>query len=254
MKKTVELPVLQISKLKNVHINLDMSGKHYLECATFDGNCPEQLMLSILSDLIDENVDELTKQEAVYLFTIVKIANLGAKLPITVTCPHCHNKQKDNLNLADVTIKQPSKQWKPKTIKWVVNDVKSEYTVLPPSLSLEIKLLDWLSVYRNISRREVFEDNKQLVTYTMYKNLLHLVDSNGNRLINDVDGFEQMDSILESNSYDSVSVLYGLCNEVDSFGITPNITQTVCTNKECGGKFAFHYPILYGLCPDGESR
>lgn len=249
MKKPIDLPVKLLSNLKRVHLSLDMNGKHYQDLATFDGEQPEQILLSILSDLIDENADLLTKQECCYLFTIVKISNLGSKIPIRLECPSCKHTFKDVLNLANVHINEPSKDWKiPKVSLPLIDDEPIEYSVLPPTLASEIRLLDWLSVYKDITRKSIYEDKDKTVMYKMYFAMLHLVDKNGNRIFDDVDSFNTMDEKMGNITYKQIAHLVYLSEEVDSFGISPNVKFVEC--EECGEKLSFHFPILYGLCSE----
>lgn len=247
MKKPIDLPVKTLSTLKRVHLSLDMSGKHYQDLATFDGEQPEQITLSILSDLIDENADLLTKQECCYLFTIVKISNLGSKIPIRLECPNCKHSFKDVLNLADVHINEPPKDWTVRKVLLTLSDeTKKEYSILPPTLASEIRLLDWLSVYKDIPRKSIYEDKDKTVLYKMYYAMIHLVDENGNRVFDTVDDFNTLDEKMGDITYKQVAHLVYLSEEVDSFGISPNVKFVEC--EGCGEKLSFHFPILYGLC------
>ena len=59
MKRTIKLPAPQLSILKEVNLDLDMTGRHYAQLASSEGQLPEDVVLSILKDLVDEDANQL---------------------------------------------------------------------------------------------------------------------------------------------------------------------------------------------------
>ena len=47
MRKTIKLPAPELSQLKEVNIDLDMTGRHYALLATAEGQVPEDVAISI---------------------------------------------------------------------------------------------------------------------------------------------------------------------------------------------------------------
>ena len=88
MRKTIKSPTPQLSILKEINIDLDMTGRHYALLASCEGQLPEDVVLSILKDLVEEDANKLTLSELRYLFMLVKINSLENKYVISVECTH----------------------------------------------------------------------------------------------------------------------------------------------------------------------
>ena len=77
MRKTIKLPAPQLSQLKEVNVDLDMTGEHYMQIASSEGQVPEDVALSIVKDLMEEDANKLTMAELRYIFMLIKI-NVGS--------------------------------------------------------------------------------------------------------------------------------------------------------------------------------
>ena len=63
MTKNIILPAPQLSQLKSVNVDLNMTGRHYAFLATSEGQIPEEVVLSIVKDLMVEDANKLTLTE-----------------------------------------------------------------------------------------------------------------------------------------------------------------------------------------------
>lgn len=247
MTKIIELPAQQLSRLKKVHMSFDLTGKHYEMLASYDGGAPEQLVLSILMDCVKENVALLSRQEALYLFTLLRITSIDSYADFSYVCSHCGKKQTVKVNLGDVSINNPKKKYKIPSIEWQtkINEKKNEYSVLPLPLATEVMILDWFAVKLDISRDSLIKDKKYLTKYQIIKAIASLVAKDGSKVIETTENLNDIDDMLSFNDYSTVKKLMNYYEEVDNFGMGDNIQTVKC--KGCGETNKFHLPMLYGL-------
>jgi len=253
MKKNIKLPAPQLSILKEVNIDLDMKGRHYAEIATSEGQIPEEVALSIVNDLMDEDANKLTLNELRYLFTMVKINSLENNYKVTIICTHikedgksCGHENVCDVRLSDADLKIPEKKYKPPVINFIYEDIEKEYTVIPPTVDMECALLTWFLTEKGIQKDELVKDKKASFDFTYIRSVMHLIDKETNeRAVKDITDFQVALDSLDKNNYSVVHKLYEYIDEVNSYGLAPKIYEIEC--KECGGKLIYHLPLLDGL-------
>lgn len=257
MRRIIKLPASQLSALKEVNIDLDMTGRHYALLASCEGQLPEDVALSILKDLVEEDANLLTLAEERYLFTLVKINSLENDYTVDAECMHkkkdgkpCGNLIHVDLHLSDGDLNDTPSDYKPPKIIFKAGDketgiTEKEYTVIPPPMKEESRLYSYFLTERNVSHDDI-ADNKQLsFDYTYLRALLHLVDPEGNRLVKSDDKFGDLFKYLDINKYQTINKLYDAVIEVNKFGVQNKVYEVKC--KECGGTSQFQIPLLYGL-------
>ena len=254
MRKTIKLPAPELSQLKQVDIELDMSGRHYAQLAVFQGEISEDVALSILKDLIEQDANKLTIAELRYLWMLVKIHALDNDYTVKVKCTHykkdgkpCGHITEYHVKLSDADLNHTPKNYKVPTIKFIVDDkTEKEFTVMPPTMDMESALLNYFIVEKGVSTEEIENDKQTSLDFTFARSLMHLVDKDGNRLINDAKQFPDCNNYLDLNRFDTVKQLYAFSNEVDKFGVQADKSyEFKC--KECGGTLTFQLPLLNGL-------
>lgn len=246
MKKNIKLPAPQLSTLKEVNIELDMRGTHYADLADSDGMIPEDIVTSILQDLLDEDANKLTLNELRYLFMLVKIHNLENKYSATIRCTHenCDEINELNLSLSDNDIHNTPENYEVPKIEFIVDNIKKEYKILPPTMDMESSLMNYFLSTKNVTIDEITQDKKLSFQFTYLRNLLHLVDNEERLMTSDIQ-FEPMLETIKQNTYMTINKLYEKCNEVNSFGVQNKIYEIKC--RRCGGNLVFRLPLLYGL-------
>lgn len=253
MKRTIKSPAPQLSELKEFNIDLDMTGRHYAQLATSEGQIPEDVALSIIKDLLEEDASKLTIAELRYLFILVKINSLENNYNVTIGCTHevngkecgCLNHVKVHLSDGDLNI--CPKNYKIPEIEFILDEKGTfkKYSVLPPTMAMESALLNWFMNVKNVTLDAIADDKKTSMEYTFIRSLMHLKEKDGNRLINEINDFEPALKYLDFNKYQTVSKLYDYCNEVDKFGVQNKVYEIKC--KECGGLLVYRLPLLHGL-------
>jgi hypothetical protein len=253
MRKTVKLPAPELSQLKEVNIDLDMTGRHYAQLATSEGQVPEDVAISILKDLVEEDAGKLTMAEVRYLFMLVKINSLENNYEATVSCTHekkdgtvcgCLNTVK--IRLSDADLNPTPKHYKVPELEFCTEDSEKTYLVMPPTADMESALWNWFLTVKNKKIDDLAEDKQTSTEYTFLRGCLHLVDKkSGERLIQEFNDFEQALKLLDCNKFSTIHKLYELVVEVSQFGVQNKIYETTC--KECGGKLIFRLPLLNGL-------
>lgn len=254
MKKTIKLPAPQLSQLKEVSMEMDMSGRHYVQLATSQGQIAEDVALSILKDLIEQDANKLTLSELRYLFMLVKIHAMDNEYKVPVRCTHvkkdgkpCNHVTEYIVHISDADLNRPPHNYKPPKIEVIIDEsTQREFTVMPPTMDMESALLNWVILEKGWTLKEIEEDKEISMKFTFIRCMMHLVDKDNNRLINAVEQFETCEQYIDLNSYSVIKNLYALCNEVDSFGVQGNhLYEFKC--KECGGTLVFQLPLLNGL-------
>ena len=71
MRKTITLPTPQLSYYKEVNVDLDMKGNHYLELGEARGKIPEEVALSIVRSLMEEDANKLTINDTIELISFI---------------------------------------------------------------------------------------------------------------------------------------------------------------------------------------
>lgn len=253
MRKVIKLPAPELSQLKEVNIDLDMTGRHYAQIATSEGQVPEDVVLSILKDLVDEDANKLTMAELRYLFMLVKINSLENDYEVTVSCTHekegggqcgCLNNLK--VRLSDADLNPTPKHYKVPEITFRTEETEKEYLIMPPTMDMESALYNWFLTMRNKSIEDLVDDKQTSTDYTFIRGCMHLVDKKTNeRLVQEFNDFEYVLKLLDINKFQTVHKLYEKMLEVDGFGVQNKMYTLKC--KECGGTLVFRLPLLNGL-------
>lgn len=252
MKKTIKLPAPQLSELKEVNIDLDMTGRHYALLASYGGQTSESVVLSILKDLVEEDANKLNIAELRYLFMLVKINSLENNYKIQVTCTHnkkdgkpCGHKQIFDVFLSDADLNPTPPDYEVPTISFRTDTTEKEYKVVPPTVAKECQLFDYFQTEHNATPEDIGESKELSFEYTFMRAMLHLVDSDGNRFIPDDMQFPEIMKYLDYNKFQTITHLYDKVTEVNSFGVQIKTYETKC--EECGGRLIFQLPLLSGL-------
>ena len=253
MRKTIKMPAPELSQLKEVNIDLDMTGRHYAQLAASEGQVPEDVAISILKDLVEEDAGKLTMAEVRYLFMLVKINSLENNYEATVSCTHekkdgtvcgCLNTVK--VRLSDADLNPTPKGYKVPELEFKTEDSEKIYLVMPPTADMESALWNWFLTVKNKKIDDLAEDKQTSTEYTFLRGCLHLVDKKtGERLIQEFNDFEPALKLLDCNKFSTIHKLYELVVEVSQFGVQNKIYEVKC--KECGGNLIFRLPLLNGL-------
>jgi len=253
MRKTIKLPAPELSQLKEVDIDLDMTGRHYATLATSEGQIAEDIVLGILKDLIEQDANKLTLSELRYLFMLVKINAMENSYFVDVACTHVNKKNETcghvnhfEVKLSDADLNRTPHNYKVPEINFVnLEDKEQTYKVMPPTMDMESALLNWFLIEKNHSIEEITENAQDALSFSFIRSLMHLVDKNGNRLISEVNQFETADKYFDCNKFTTIKKLYEYSAKVDSFGVQDKTYEFKC--KECGGRIIFRLPLLNGL-------
>ena len=264
MKRTIKLPAPQLSYLKEVNIDLDMTGRHYALLASCEGMLPEDVALSILKDLMEEDANKLTLPELRYLFMMVKINSLENKYGIDIQCQHikgkglCNAMNHVDILLSDADLNPTPSDYEPPKINFRRDDKEKEYTVMPPTVKRISELYDFFLTKKNANQEKIINDKTLSFEFTFLQGLLHLVDKEGNPFVKDDDNFADLldtglcedsktpkPTVLNINKLNTITKLLEYVIEVDSYGVQPTAIDIKC--KECGGRIIVQVPLLNGL-------
>lgn len=264
MKRTFKMPAPQLSYLKEVNIDLDMTGRHYALLARAKGMLPEDVALSILKDLMEEDANKLTLAELRYLFMMVKINNLENDYVVDIQCEHIKGKKTCGcinhvkIQLQDSDLNPTPSDYEPPKIKFRRDDTEKEYTVMPPPAKRISELYDFFVTQKNADPAKIVNDDTLSFAFSFLSGLLHLVDSNGNPFVKEDDNFADFiddgnmednktpkPTVININKMSVIKKLLEYVNEVDSYGVQPTTVDTNC--KECGGRIIVPIPLLDGL-------
>ena len=252
MRKHIKLPAPQLSQLKEVDIDLDMTGRHYAILATCEGQVPEDVVLSILKDLLEQDANKLTLSELRYLFILVKINSLENEYTVPVKCTHTNDDGTDcgcinqyKIFLSDADLNPTSNDYIPPKIHFRTTDTEKEYFVIPPTMDIESNIWNFFQTQRNASSEKIVKDKKLSFEYTLLRSICHLVDGDGNRLISTYSNFEDILKLADSNKYQTINHLFDYVIEVGKYGVQDKVYEVKC--KKCKKKLIFQLPLLHGL-------
>lgn len=266
MRKNIKFPAPQLSWLKEVNIDLDMTGRHYALLASCDGQIEEDVVLSILKDLIEEDANQLTIAELKYCFMMVKINSFENEYPIKVECQHikpdgkiCGCINTINALLSDSDLNPTPSDYKPPKILFRRDDKEKLWNVIPPTMNKVSALYNYFFVTKGITKDELIENKKLSFEFAFLYGLLCLVDDDKNFFVKETDTFDELldtslsednnkpkATILNVNLHSRIQELLKDVQEVDSYGVQTKIYDIKC--KECGGRIIFQIPsLLHGL-------
>lgn len=251
MYKNLKMPAPELSELKEVNVDLDMTGRHYAMLTSAGKyNIPEDLALSILRDLMEEDPNKLTMAELRYVFTMVKIHSLENEYYVTVKCNTCGKSHKYSLLLSDADLHRTPEGYQIPTIMFKTDKqgAEKEYYVKPPLMNMESALYDWFLTEKGKTLEDIATDDETTFNFAWIRSCMHLVDTVTNeRLIKDISQFELALSYLNANKYSMIDGFFDKCNEVDSFGVQNPDYKLPCKTKGCKGTVEFQLPFFYGL-------
>lgn len=252
MKRTIKLPAPQLSQLKEVNIDLCMTGRHFALLATCEGELPEDVALSILKDLMEEDASKLTLTELRYLFMLVKIHSLEGNYRVGAECTnydddgnYCGHNNVVNVTLADSDLNPTPPNYKVPEITWRTKDTEKTYKIMPPTMATESAIYDYFLTQKGANPEKIFNDKALRFEYGLIRAIVHLVDSDGNRLVKEDDSFEGLMEYLDYNDFIKVGKLQDAVTEVNKYGVQE--TWVECKCEKCGGKLLAHIPLLAGL-------
>ena len=251
MRKTVILPTPQLSFYKEVNVDLDMNGKHYLELAESKGRIPEEVALSITKDLMEEDANKLTLTDLRYIFTLIKINSLENDYKVSVKCTMaresgiCGHTNILDIKLSDSDLNATPADYKVPEIQFKIGDTEKTYKVMPPHCDMEVALYDWLTTQKNVDLSKITDDLKSTTEFALIRSVCHLVDENGKRVVEDFSDFSSVMDWIQLNKFSRVTQLLKLDQKVNSFGVQNKEYTIKC--EECGGTLKFRLPFLYGL-------
>lgn len=251
MRKTIMLPTPQLSFYKEVNVDLDMRGEHYLELAEAKGRIPEEVALSITRSLMEEDANKLTINDLRYVFTLIKINSLENDYKAKVTCNIfkngnvCGHVNEIDIRLSDSDLHPTPADYKVPEIDFIIGDTEKTYKVLPPYCDIEIALYDWMTTQKNISADQISKDTAIATEFAMIRSVCHLVDKDGNRVVDNFSKFNDVLDCIKVNKFSRVTELLKKVTEVNSFGVQSKEYTIKC--EECGGTLKFRLPFLYGL-------
>jgi len=265
MKQTIKMPAPQLSYLKEVNIDLEMTGRHYALLASCEGQLPEDVALSILRDLVEEDATQLTLSELRYLFMLVKINSLENKYTVGFQCQHikedgtiCNHVNQIEIFLSDADLNPTPSDYEVPTIKFRRDETEKEYRIMPPKAPRISALYNFFVTQKNADQEKIVKDKTLSFEFVFLQALLHLVDMNGNPFVKEDDNFADLldtglcedhktpkPTVLNINKMSTINKLIDLVNEVDSYGVQPTTVDITC--EECGGRIIVQVPLLTGL-------
>lgn len=252
MRKTIRFPAPQLSQLKEVNIDLCMTGRHYGTLATSDGELPESVVTSILNDLMEEDANQLTLSELRHLFMLVKIHSLENKLKFTVRCRctdsngnFCNEPHEVSAFLSDEDLNPTPEDYKVPEIVFRTEKTEKTYKIMPPTMNLECALYDYFQTVKNVQHDEIFKSHDTSFQYLYMRGILHLVDEKGERFFNENSTFDGLMNYLDCNPYNFINELFDKVEEVSQFGVQNKTYELKC--KKCGGKVLYNIPLLAGV-------
>jgi len=253
MRRVIKLPAPQLSILKEVNIDLDMAGTHYAELASSENKVPEDVCLSILKDLMEEDANKLILSELRYLFILVKINSLEDHCRVSVVCKHknkngeiCGHENPFDFSLAEADLNPTPPDYKVPEIDFVINGTEKTYKILPPPMNLESELYNYFLTEKNIDPSEIFEDKAESFNYSYLRGVMHLVDKDtGERFVTAETSIAGLFNHLKENSFKTINKLFDAVIEESKYGVQNKEYTIKC--KECGGTLVFQIPLLAGL-------
>lgn len=252
MRKTILLPAPQLSCYKEVNVDLDMTGAHYILLSESKGRVPEEVALSIVRDLMEEDANKLTINDLRYVFTLIKINSLENDYSATVRCTIvkpggavCGHENTCDVRLSDSDLNCAPDGYAVPEISLYAGGKERKFKVMPPTCDIEIGLYDYFTTKKGKTAEELNGDSSASMEFALIRAVCHLVGEDGERLIDDLSKFDGALDVIRANKFAKVTELLKLANEVGAFGVQNKEYTIVC--KECGGTLRFRLPFLHGL-------
>jgi hypothetical protein len=255
MRTKFQLASGPLSYLKEVTVDLELRGKHFDQLAVADNASYERVVLSILSDLMDEDPYQLTMSEMYHLWLLIKVTSLGSKMSMSVKCHHvledkagirreCGCSNPYEFSLIDSDVVYAPADYEIPVIEFVRGKVPQKYHVRPPTMTQELDLLTYFQE-KGTSRDALMNDVAGVLEYSKHRILLHLRNVETGDSFYDRKLRESAVRDISENSLLFIKRAGDLMDEVNSFGVSHK--RMVLTCKECGGKLSFRLPLSAGI-------
>jgi hypothetical protein len=257
MKTKFRLAGGPLSYLKEVTVDLELKGRHFEDLSQADDNNYERAVISVLSELMDEDPFQLTMTELYHVFLLVKVSSLGPKLNMNVTCQHtvkgahgvdriCGESNKFEYSLLDSDVIYAPKNYKIPEVEFSLGGRKQLYQVRPPTMT---QVLDLFAAFqeKGISRKEMLRPENRMLRLEFGKHnmLLYLRNVETGDSFFDRQQREEAVKDIPENPLSFLATLGKIIAEEDEFGISNKRLSLVC--KECGGTLSFRLPLSAGL-------
>jgi hypothetical protein len=260
MKTRFKLAGGPLSYLHEVTVDLELKGKHFEDLSQADDDVYERSVLSVLTDLMDEDPFQLTSTELYHVFLLVKVTSLGPKLDMNVSCQHsvktrtpagdgeriCGASNTFEYSLLESDIVYAPKNYKVPEVLFTQGGVEQLYQVRPPTMTQVLDLFAYFQE-RGVSRRELLRPENKALRWDFAKHnmLLYLRNVKTGDSFFDRKQREEAVKDIADNPLSFTAKVGKIIEEEDSFGVSHKRLSLVC--KECGGKLTFRLPLSAGL-------
>ena len=244
MKKKIRLPSGKLGYLDSIDIDLEMKGKHFDALTTVQGKHFEEVVLSILKDLMEQDPYQLTQIDLMYVFTLVKIASFGGQMEITTTCPmqihvnggyrQCGAQTKFQLSLADDDVVYY--EGEAPTVTLDCGAGAEVFPVKLPTMFMEIKIINGFEE-KGIAREDLLNDGETALAYSKQRLAAHVFTERYS--------LEQIINALDTGTFKQKADFARQCTLLADYGIKHKVYEVKC--KECGGRYNYRLPLYAGL-------
>lgn len=253
-----------LSFLKEIHLDLQLKGKHLepLTYATEDSF--DKTVVSVLNDLMEENAEDLNLQEIYHVWALVKCASLGPSLSIRAHCNkkvrvensqrqiverNCEGLIESSFSVAEADVVRVPGNYKIPTITLPLGEGGTEvtYEIKPPRIKEDIFLLDIfneMGITKTILV-DVRNNKEESMNYARHRMLLHLC-KNGETVFTSFEERAELIKILNDQcSMSQIKELNNKIAEVSKYGV--KFRSVVETCPECKSKVEVFLPLSAGL-------
>jgi hypothetical protein len=257
MKTKFRLAGGPLSYLKDVTVDLELKGKHFEDLSQADDENYERAVLSVLTELMDEDPFQLTSTELYHVFLLVKVTSLGPRLDMTVNCQHtvrssggveriCGASNSIEYSLLESDIVYAPKDYKIPELDFELGGRKQRYQVKPPTMTQVLDLFAYFQE-RGISRRDLAKSDNKIVRWDFARHnmMLYLRNIETGDSFFDRGQRETAVKDIAANPLSFIANLGKIVEGEDAFGVSNKRLNLVC--KECGGKLNFRLPLSAGL-------
>ncbi len=266
MKNLFELATGKLSVLGEVHLDPVMKGRHFDVLTLGDQENFEQIVISILRDLMDEDPEKLTMQELYHVWTFVEISTLGPTLSVSANCPKeigfktetgqraskiCNNSLETTINLAeDSDILRLPKKYVIPSLEFLLEleEGSKVYYFRPPTLKEEIFLLSRFQE-EGFSRADILDLKNKLdcsFRFSKHRMLLHVTDEEGKFLFSDhYDREKAIKILLDGNPMTIIAKITKIVQELATFGVVTKAKNVICSS--CQSETKLSLPLKSGL-------
>lgn len=268
MKSIFELASGPLSHLPSNTIHLDpiMKGEHVDPLSIMDSESMERTALSVLTDLMDENPEDLNLQEFYHVWLYVKIASYGGTLTLTAPCPRtvripvpenktfieraCGATLRTSINLNESDVKRCPASYEIPKVTINLEGEEKAYSLIPPTMTDELNLISWFQE-KGYSRKQLVAtkgpDRAISTQYSKHRVALHFCrEGSKEPAFRDHALREQIvDKLLHELTLPELSAITMKVNEEASFGVVFHSGTAVC--PVCKATVKIPLPLSAGL-------